>query len=116
MLRRSAAALLLGTIAASPAQAHHGWGDYDAAKTLTYESAVVESRYGNPHGEIVIDGDGKRWRVVLAPPSRMQSRGLQEKDIAVGSTVTVVGYPKRNGDAEIRAEKVIVQGRTIELR
>ena len=37
------------------------------------------------------------------------------KDLA-GKTVTIVGYPRKDGTAEIRAERIIVDGRTIELR
>jgi hypothetical protein len=64
----------------------------------------------------VIAVDGKRWDVVLAPVSRMEARGLVREDIAVGKTVTVVGYPRRDGTAEIRAERIIVGEKTVELR
>ena len=114
--RTAAVAAFMALTAAGPALAHHGWGSYDSSALVTYEGKVLESRYDNPHGMVVIEADGKRWHVVLAPPSRMTNRGLSKDDIAVGKTVKVVGYPSREHDAEMRAERIIVGGRTVELR
>ena len=97
------------------AAAHHGWSSYDAARSSS-RSSVEVVRYQNPHGEIEITYEGKRWLVILAPPSRMQARGLPKEDLTVGTVVTVEGYPKRNGEAEMRAERITVKGKTIELR
>ena len=98
------------------ALAHHGWSSYDANTVLTVKAAILESRYQNPHGELVIEDSGKRWLVVLAPPSRMQSRGLPKEDLTVGKMVTVVGYPSRTTPAEMRAERITVGEKTVELR
>lgn len=105
--------LVAGTI---PAAAHHGWSSYDAAKAMTVTAPVVESNYGHPHGTITIEADGTPWLVILAPPSRMTNRGLSPEAIAVGETVTVEGYPARNGDKEMRAERITAGGKTVELR
>ena len=111
-----ATAILALAVPAGVALAHHGWSSYDAAQTLSPTTWVVESRWGSPHGALVIAVDGKRWDVVLAPVARMEARGLIREDIAVGRTVTVVGYPRRDGTAEIRAERIIVGDKTVELR
>jgi len=96
--------------------AHHGWSSYDANTVLTVTAPILEMRYQNPHGELVMEDAGKRWLVVLAPPSRMESRGLPREAIAVGKTATVMGYPSRNTPTEMRAERVTVDGKTVELR
>jgi hypothetical protein len=106
----------LAALAAAPAAAHHGWGSYDANTVLTFEGQVLVSKYENPHGEIEMMHDGKRWTCTLAPPFRMQSRGLPPEDIAVGKTVRVVGYPSRVRDAEMRAERIVANGKSVELR
>jgi hypothetical protein len=36
--------------------------------------------------------------------------------LTVGTTVTVVGYPNRTDPGEIRAERITVAGKTVELR
>lgn len=113
VLTLSAAAALLMAGAAS---AHHGWGSYDATKVIVIDGKVLESAYEFPHGEMTMDYQGKKWTVTLAPPSRMQSRGLARDDIAVGKTIKAEGYPSTVRDAEMRAERVTVNGKVIEMR
>lgn len=108
-----AAFVLLG---APRAEAHHGWNNYDAAKVIKVEVPVEAVRYQQPHGAIEVVYEGKPWVVVLAPPSRMQARGLPKEDLTVGTTVVIEAYPRRNGEAEMRAERITVNGKIIELR
>ena len=109
--------LLLLALAGAPlAQAHHGWSAYDAKQALTVETDIREVHYRNPHAELTISHDGQEWRVILAPLSRLESRGLPDSDLQPGKTVTIVAYPRKDGTAELRAERIIVDGRTVELR
>lgn len=113
--RRWLSALALGLLS-STAWAHHGWSSYDADKTLKIETALVEVQYRNPHAQVRIDHEGRTWDVILAPTRRMESRGLADGALTKGKTVIVEGYPRRDGAAEIRAERITVDGKTIELR
>ena len=61
-------------------------------------------------------GGAKTWHAVLAPPSRMQARGLHREALKVGATATVVGYPNRTEAGEMRAERIIIDGKITELR
>jgi hypothetical protein len=116
-VRRRSFLILSGAVIASPAAAHHGWSSYDAGKTLTLKGAILESKYQNPHGEIVLEVERKKWTATLAPVSRMEQRGLPREDLAVGKIVTVVGYPNRAHDGEMRVERLTTEGgKTIELR
>lgn len=99
-----------------PALAHHGWSSYDAGKVLRFQAPPTEVRYRNPHAEISVDYQGKTWNVVLAPVTRMTSRGLKEGELAVGKSITIEGYPRLDGTPELRAERIVVNGKTIELR
>lgn len=108
--------IIAATLAALPALAHHGWSEYDQAKPLTLTGKVVESGYEHPHGHIKLETPGKTWLVVLAPPSRMQARGLAPEAIAKGQTVTVVAYANRGKPEEARAERITAGGKTVELR
>jgi len=103
-------------LAAGAAVAHHGWGSYDASKTIVLDGPVLQSSYEFPHGEMVIELNGARWTATLAPPSRMQSRGLAQGDIAVGKRVKAEGYPSTARKNEMRAERVTVGNRVIEMR
>ena len=98
------------------ARAHHGWSGYDAGKTLTLTGTIREAGYEHPHGSVRLETPGKTWIVVLAPPSRMENRGLTRDMLAPGTTATVVGYPNRTEPDEMRAERIIIAGKTTELR
>ena len=52
----------------------------------------------------------------LAPPSRMDSRGFAKDALKVGATATLVGYPHKTIADEMRAERITIGGKTIELR
>ncbi len=107
---------LAATLAALPVAAHHGWSEYDSTKPLTFTGKILESGYEHPHGHIRLATPGKTWLVVLAPPSRMENRGLPPADLKIGSTVTVVGYANRDKPEEMRAERITSGGKTVELR
>ena len=108
--------VLLAAALVAPAQAHHGWSEYDAEQTLTLTGKIVESGYEQPHGFVRLDTGGKTWTAVLAPPTRMERRGLEAGALRPGNTTTVVGYPSRVHADEMRAERITVDGKTIELR
>ena len=115
--------LCLGLLAApSFVLAHHGWSEYDTTNTLKLTGKIVESGYEHPHGHIRFEARGeganagKTWTVTLAPPSRMENRGLPKEWLKAGATATVEGYANRNKPEELRAERILVNGKTIELR
>jgi hypothetical protein len=110
------AATLALPLMAGTAAAHHGWGSYDAAQVLTLTGKIQGMTYANPHGTLQLAAPGKVWTVILAPPFRMQNRGLPAEMLKVGETVTVVGYPHKTDQAELRAERITVNGTTTELR
>lgn len=112
-IRSSAGALLL---VATAAFAHHGWSEYDATKVLNLTGTIEESGYSHPHGFVRLKTPDKTWHVVLAPPSRMENRGLAREQLKPGSRATVEGYPNRNKPEEMRAERITIGSKTTELR
>ena len=103
-------------VSAGVAQAHHGWSEYDSGNPLKLSGVIKESGYEHPHGHVRLEAPGKTWMVVLAPPSRMSARGLPAENLKPGSKVEVVGYANRNKPEEMRAERIVVGGKTVELR
>jgi len=101
---------------AAPALAHHGWSSYDATKTIRVTAPLSQVTWGNPHGSAQVMWQKKPWRVVLAPVARMEARGLTRAMLAPGKRVTLIGYPRRDGTAEMRIETVLAAGKTVELR
>ena len=115
MLRAAALAGLL-LLAPTAAAAHHGWSSYDARQTVRITGPLTDVQWVNPHGSAKVAYQGKTWDVILAPLLRMESRGLAREMISAGQVVTLEGYPRLDGTAEMRIERVIVDGRTVELR
>lgn len=102
---------------ASRVNAHHGWSEYDNKQTLNLTGEIQAIGYDNPHATIELrTAEDQVWQVVLAPPSRLQSRGLPSDELQVGETVSLVGYPHRSEDNELRAERIVVDEKTVELR
>jgi hypothetical protein len=111
---------ILGALAfmALPAAAlaHHGWSSYDTDQVTRLVGPFTSVSWTNPHGTATMNWQGKEWDVILAPVSRMEARGLTKAMIAPGKRIRIVGYPRKDGTAEMRLERVIVGDETIELR
>ena len=111
-----ASALAMAAVAVDLALGHHGWSGYDSGQVLNLTGVIQESGYEHPHAYMKMQVRDKLWLVVLAPPSRMERRGVPREMLAAGTTVTVVGYPHRSDDGEMRAERITLNGKTAELR
>ena len=118
MHNRRAITVAIAAFASIPllAIAHHGWSEYDSTQLLNLTGTIEESGYEHPHGHVRLKTPAKVWLAVLAPPSRMENRGLSKDMLSVGVTATVEGYPNRNKPDEMRAERITVAGKTVELR
>jgi hypothetical protein len=115
-MRHLFAATLVAIVLPAAPLGHHGWSGYDSNKPLTLTGDIVESGYEHPHGFTKLRTKDKTWLVVLAPPSRMENRGLKRDMLKQGTKATVVGYPHRTDGDETRAERIIIGDKTTELR
>lgn len=114
--RLAIAALALVGLAA-PVAAHHGWSGYDASRLVQLEGTVQAAAFDNPHAQVTLRTEERVYRLVLAPPSRMQARGLPAGSIKADDRVTVEGYPHRQEADEFRCERIMVNGgQPVELR
>ena len=107
---------ILAAFIAAPALAHHGWSEYNADQPLQLAGTIEASGYSHPHGFAQLKTGSKIWTVVLAPPTRMENRGLAPQMLGAGKQAVVYGYPNRNKPEELRAERITVDGKTVELR
>lgn len=110
--------LIAAAILATPvaALAHHGWSSYDETKVIRHSAALSDVSWGNPHGAAKVTYQGAKWDVILAPVSRMEARGLTRDMVGPRNVVVIEGYPRRDGTREMRIERVIAGGKTVELR
>jgi hypothetical protein len=123
-----AAIVLALTISVTPAQAHHGWSGYDSSTLIALTGTILEVQYGNPHVMVslevpsepeedgTIEDPPTVLMVVMAPPFRSESRGLSQAMLAPGAEVTYEGYLHKTETMELRAERIIIGGMTVELR
>jgi hypothetical protein len=115
--RRSALALAAASlVGAKAAHAHHGWSGFDSGQVLRLNGRIAAMTFDNPHGELRLTTAGGEWSIELAPPSRMVARGLSREMLALGTDATVEGYPHRQTARLMRAERIVVAGKTTELR
>ncbi len=118
-LRRAASVCTLAcawVAMAATLLAHHGWGEYDSRKPVTLSGIIKTSGYENPHAFVDIEVDGTTWHAVLAPPSRMQARGVGRDQLQTSATVTVIGFPHKTRSTEMKAEQIRVGGKTTYIR
>ena len=101
------------------AAVHHGWADYDAERAFTLEGTIRTVEFVNPHVLIQVrpaDDTTRTWLAVLAPPSRMNRRGMPADSVEVGRTARLYGYPHKTIADERRAERITIGWHTAELR
>jgi hypothetical protein len=103
-----AVALCLAPVAVS---AHHSFAVYfDSTKDVKVTGKVTAFRFTNPHGTIVLDvtdaqGNVREWRAETNAPVVLQRRGWTRDSIKAGETVTVEGWPARDGKPYIRLRR-----------
>ena len=96
--------------------AQRQWSAYDQTKPQKITGVIKEARYNAPFGSIRIDSGGKLLNVILAPPPRMDFRGLAEENLNVGTTVSIEAFPSKTSSDEVRATTITVGRQTTELR
>src|ERR1051325_2129043 len=101
------AALAL-TLTCGCAFAHHSFAVFfDTDAQLRKVTGVVkEFRFSNPHGVITLavkqNGREIIWRAETNSPSILRRRGWTAQSLHVGETVTVEGWPARDGSNYMR--------------
>jgi uncharacterized protein DUF6152 len=116
MHKRTILITFAAILSAGAASAHHGWGSYDTSKAFTISAPVGTLSWADPHARIILEYQGATWEAFLAPLSRMQARGISEEMLKPGTPVVVLGYPSTRNQHEMRAERITVAGKTVELR
>jgi len=94
--------------AVNVAAAHHSFAVFfDTDSKLVKVTGVVrEFRFSNPHGVVALDvrqgGKTVIWRAETNSPSILRRRGWNQQSIHVGETITIEGWPARDGSNYMR--------------
>ena len=100
--------LAVALLAAPPLLAHHSFAVlFDTEAQLRKVTGVVtEFRFTNPHGLVTLTvHEGKKdiiWRAETNSPSVLRRRGWTTDSIHLGETLTVEGWPARDGSLYMR--------------
>jgi len=115
-VHRLICAVALTLLAAAPAGAHHGFGDYDPARLVTLSGTVVRFARENPHSSLVLRVAGEQWYCVLPSALGLARRDIGPETFAAGQTVTVKGYLHKKDRLHMRPEWLVQDGRERSLR
>jgi len=103
------AALLM----AHSAMAHHSVLHYDGKTEVKINGVVTKARFGFPHSVYRIDvttgsGSVEEWVLTTEDPRDAEQLGFADeiKAIEVGDPITVVGWPHRFKEREIRGHQL----------
>lgn len=109
-----APAVVLAAIVAVavPAVAHHSFAVFfDQDRSVSVTGEVQEFQFRNPHGLIRIGvkkpGGGEEiWKAETNSPSILERRGWNATTLKVGETITIDGWPARDGSNYLRMRSV----------
>jgi hypothetical protein len=121
MWHRAAAAVLgiAGVLAAGAAPAHHSFAVFfQTSRTISVTGVVTAVEFSNPHGLIHLTvtrpgGATETWTAETNSPSILARRGWSKTTVKPGETVTVEGWPARNGARYLRMRRAFRGGKLI---
>lgn len=102
-------ALCLGT---PTVLAHHSFAvHFVDNKTIEVSGTVTAFRFSNPHGVLSFDvkkddGSIEQWRAETNSPNVLRRRGWSKDSLKAGDSITVLGFPSRDGTPYMRISKV----------
>ena len=114
MTRGFAVALALACGAGVTLVAHHSVAaKFDETKTQTLSGIVTLVDWRNPHVHVFLNVRGAKgelvnWAVELESPIDLQDSGWSRESVQPGESITVVGYPARNGSRQVWSNKMTV--------
>jgi hypothetical protein len=108
-------AMLLASVALASS---HPWSEYDDTRGTWLSGTIRSSTFERPHQTITLEQDRaphRTWKVILASPSKMRSRGRDVASLVPGLRVRVYVYPEIDVPDEGRALRIDTGGQVTEL-
>ena|SRR5688572_5841152 len=112
-MRHALLTVVLLTSLLQPVAAHHSFAVFfDETKSVTVSGSVTAFRFTNPHAIIEItrktpQGQNETWRAETNAVTLLRRRGWTAESLKVGETVTIDGWPSRDGSNYLRVRRVV---------
>lgn len=121
MMRQVGVSVLAASfLAGLPVSAHHSVAaGFDLDIEISITGTIVEMEFINPHARLFIDVEGDNdevatWTVWFTSGNNLMRRGWRPTDLPVGATVTVTGFPARDGSPQTYGgDTTLSDGRTL---
>lgn len=113
------AALLAAFV--SESQAHHSFAIYDIDNKIQRTGVLTRFEFRQPHIQLVLeaeleDGTKETWEIESMAPRRWDRFNHPRDVAAVGETVTILGWPARDGSDSMALSTIITErGTTVIL-
>ena len=113
------AALLAGFLGES--KAHHSFAIYDIDNKIQRTGVLTLFEFSQPHIQLVLeavleDGSTETWEIESMAPRRWDSFEHPRDVASVGETVTILGWPARDGSDTMALSTIITErGTTVIL-
>ncbi len=101
-------AVLLGMLVAASAFADSGLVSADTGKTIELNGMIQQAFYEQPQAYITLKTSDQTWKVVLAPPARLQERDLRRATLSPGMRVSVEGVLDTRSPQVLQASRITV--------
>lgn len=118
-MRNALLTTALLAIVVPQAAAHHSFAVFfDDTKSVTVSGSVTHFRFTNPHAIIEItrktpQGQIETWRAETNAVTLLRRRGWTADSLKVGETVTIDGWPSRDGSRYLRVRRVVRSDGTV---
>ena len=102
-------------------QAHHSFAIYDIDNKIQRTGVLTKFEFAQPHIQLVLeaelaDGSKETWEIESMAPRRWDSFEHPRDVAAVGETVTILGWPARDGSDTMALSTIITErGTTVIL-
>ena len=120
LIARLLAGVAVAAAGAVPAMAHHSIAaQFDMYKSNTVTGTITKMDFQNPHSWLYVEARDEKgmmqaWSIEFGAANALYRRGWRREDLPIGATVTVTGYPARDGSRMLGATDVkLADGRTL---
>lgn len=103
-----AGVVVSAVVSAAPANAHHGWSEYQDTQFEITGPLVTDVSLAGPHATAQMRVGDEVWDLVFAPSTRTAQAGLREGVVPLGDTVTASGHRHLDpSKLEVKVERLI---------